>query len=87
MEGSLPFISVGNANQVVSMSEIDLGVDFSTAWSIQEIRDVREWVSIFFCDFVESLEVDTEVEQTILLADKQDWSSMSKGGRADEAHC
>ena len=30
------------------MLEIDLGVDFSMAQSVQEVGDVREWVFIFF---------------------------------------
>ena len=47
---------------MASMLEIDLGIDFSVAWSIKEIGDAREWVSIFFCDFVESSEVNAEAE-------------------------
>ena len=47
---------------MVSMLEIDSGIDFSMAQSVQEVGDAREWVSICFCDFVQSSEVDTEVE-------------------------
>jgi len=43
-------------------------------------------VVVFLCDLVESLEVNTKTEGTILLADKKDWSGMSEGGRADEVH-
>ena len=47
---------------MVSMPEIDLGIDFSAARSVQEVGDAREWVSIFFCDFVKSSEVNAEAE-------------------------
>ena len=43
-------------------------------------------VVIFPHDLVESSEVDAKIEGTILLADEEDWSGMSGGGRTDETH-
>ncbi|KIK77801.1 hypothetical protein PAXRUDRAFT_163097, partial [Paxillus rubicundulus Ve08.2h10] len=61
-EGSLPFISGCDVDKMVGVPEIDLGIDFTTARGVKEVRDEREWVAVFLRDFVESLEVDTESE-------------------------
>ena len=43
-----------------------------------------KWVAIFFCDLVESSELDAKAEGTILFVDEEDWSSMSRGRGMDE---
>ena len=43
-EGSLPFVSCCNANQMVHMSEVDFGVDSCFSWCIEQIGN--EWKQI-----------------------------------------
>ena len=59
-EGSFPFITFSNVYKVISMSEINFGVELGLPKHIQEIRDQWEWISIFLGDFVEALVVDTQ---------------------------
>ena len=33
-EGGLPFVAIGNADEVVGMSQVDLGTDPGLVWSI-----------------------------------------------------
>ena len=47
---------------MVSMLEINLGIDLGTAWNIQQIRDTGKGVAVFLCDFVESSEVNAKME-------------------------
>ena len=42
---------------------------------------------VFLRDLVESSEVDTKMEGTILFVDEEDQSGMSRGGGTDETHC
>jgi hypothetical protein len=83
-ERSLPFIAFSDADQMVRMPEIDFGVDLCVARGIQEVRDAWERVAIFLRDLVESSEVNAKTEGTILLADEEDWSSVSGGRGMDK---
>jgi len=83
-EGSFPFITWSNADQMVCMSEIDLGIDGRMAGGIKEVGDERKWITIFFGDFIETAEVHTKMERSILFLDKKDWSSMGGVGRTNE---
>jgi len=58
------------------MSKVNFGVNASLAGGIQEVRDKGKWISIFFCDSVESAEIYTELERPIFLLYKQNWHSM-----------
>ena len=44
-------------------------------WAIEEIIDAWEQISVFLCDFVESLKASTERERAILLSSEEDWST------------
>jgi len=57
MEGGFPFVSFDNADQMVCMLEVDFGVNASLVGRIYEVGDEGKWVSIFFCDSVESTEI------------------------------
>ena len=52
VEGGLPIISVGNADQMISMPEIEFGVDLSSTWGFKEVGGTGKWVSVLFCDLV-----------------------------------
>ena len=43
-EGSLPFVSYCNANQMVCMPEVNFGVDSCFSWCVEQIRN--EWKQI-----------------------------------------
>jgi hypothetical protein len=43
MEGGLPFISSGDADQMICMPEINLGVDPCNTQGIQEVGDSGNW--------------------------------------------
>jgi len=43
----LPFISFSNADQMVYVAEIDLGVDLCLARRVKEVRDEREQIVVF----------------------------------------
>ncbi|KIK76261.1 hypothetical protein PAXRUDRAFT_170434 [Paxillus rubicundulus Ve08.2h10] len=84
VEGSLPFISGCDSDEMVGMLEVNLCIYFTAAWRVEEVGDEQKWIVVFLHDFVEFLEVDTKAEGAVLLADKEDWSSMSKRGWMDE---
>ena len=85
LEGGFPFVSFGNVDQMVCMSEVNLGVNMSLVGRIQEVGDEGKQISIFFRDFVESAEIYTEPEGAIFLFYKQDWRSVRRRHRADES--
>src|SRR5437899_2118455 len=69
-EGGLPLIARGDADKVVGMVEIDLGIYFGFGRRVEEVGDERKGILIFLGDFVEAMVVYTEVERAILLFDK-----------------
>ena len=52
----------------------------------EQIRNERKRVLVFFRDFVESLKVNTKLERSILLPNKEDWSSLREVGGTDETN-
>ena len=36
-EGGFPFVTIGNTDEVVGMSQVDLGVDLCLVWGIQKV--------------------------------------------------
>src|ERR1700709_2091474 len=61
-EGGFPLVTIGDANEVVRMPKVDLGIDFGTAGGIEEVGDQRKRVSILLRDFVQTTEVNAETE-------------------------
>jgi len=58
-------------NIVVASVEVELGVDFCTAKLVKEVGDKRDWVPILPSDLVEVSEVNTELQDAILLLSKE----------------
>jgi hypothetical protein len=50
---------MSDADEVVGMAEINLGIDFGFGRRVEEVRDEWKWVLIFFGDFVEAMIVYT----------------------------
>ena len=59
-KGSLPLIARGNANKVVSTSEVNLGKDLQIVEVIEEVWDEWKWISILAGDGIETMPVDTK---------------------------
>jgi hypothetical protein len=85
-EGSLPFVAFSDSDKMIRVSEIDLGVDTTFLGGVEEILDERKWISIFLGDVVDTAEIDTETETSILFLGEQDRSSKRRSSRANEAH-
>jgi hypothetical protein len=85
MEGNFPFIIFSDAYKVISMSEVNFGVELGFPGSVQKVGNQWEWITIFLGDLVKALVVDTQVYTAILLANKKDWSSVRRVGRTDKA--
>ena len=83
-DGGLPLVTFSDADKVVCMVEINPGVNVCFGRCIQEVRDGQEWVMIFLSDFVESAEVNAEIESSILFVDEKDRGSMSGARLVDE---
>ena len=65
MEGSLPLITFSDTDEVVSMAEVDHGIDVHFEGHVQEVRDEQEWVTILLSYFVESMKINAEAESSI----------------------
>ena len=70
MEGSLPFVPFMDPDKVVCMLEIDLRKELGLSRAIQEVRDAREWVSVFLRDSIEAPEIDTKLQGAVFLLDE-----------------
>ena len=51
-ECGFPFITFGNADQVVCMAQINLRVDLGLARGIKEVGDKGKWVAVFLSQLV-----------------------------------
>ena len=60
-ECSFPFISGCDSDQVVRMSEIDLGINSCLLGCVLEVRDEWKWISVFFGNPIESSKIDTKL--------------------------
>ena len=69
-EGSLPFIPFMNLDKVVCMLEIDLCEESGLTRAIQEVGDVREWISVFLRDSIEASKVNAKSQGAIFLLDE-----------------
>ena len=58
-KGGLPLVSGGDPNEIVGVSEVDLGIDPSLPRSVEEVRDERERIPILPSDFIEAPVVHT----------------------------
>ena len=69
-EGSLPFVPFMDPHKMVCMLEIDLREEPGLTRAIQEVRNAREWVTVFLHDSIEAPEVDAKSQGAIFLLDE-----------------
>ena len=84
VEHSFPFGTFTDPDKMISMLEINFGEVMSFLWTIQEIGDLGEQVSVFLCNLIQATDIDTKAEGAILLLDKEYWSSTQRSSRMDE---
>ena len=60
-KGCFPFVTFCDADQMVSVARIELGVYFCMARSVEEFRNEWKRIAILFGDLVQSMEVGTEM--------------------------
>ena len=61
---------------MVGMMEVEFSIQVRGTCGVKKIRNERKWVSVFFHDLIQTMEIDTESEFTSLLLDEEYWSSM-----------
>ena len=69
-EGSLPFVPFMDPDKMVCMPEIDLREESGLTRAIQEVGDVRKWVTVFLRDSIEAPEVDAKSQGAVFLLDE-----------------
>ena len=69
-EGSLPFVPFMDPDKMVCMPEIDLREEPGLTRAIQEVGNVREWVTVFLCDSIEAPEANAKLQGAIFLLDE-----------------
>lgn len=83
-EHGFPFITFADADKVVSMVEVNLGIDLGTARRVKKVGNEQKGVTVFLGDLVETSEVDTEMKRTIFFTNKDNGGSMGGGRRMDD---
>ena len=81
-EGGFPFVSGCDADQMIRVPEINLGIDTGLPRRIEEIGYQRKRIPILPSDFVESSIIDAESERTVFFLDEKYRSSMRGTGGA-----
>jgi hypothetical protein len=69
-EGSLPFIAFSDVNEVIGSTEVEFGKGLGGMEMVDEIRNVRKWVSVFLSDAVKTSIVYAQAQATIFLLNK-----------------
>ena len=59
-ERCFPFITIGDVDQVICMSEIDLGVNPGLPGSIWEVGSEQNWVLVLLRDVIKAVEIHTK---------------------------
>lgn len=85
-EGGFPLITFGDPNEMISVSQVDLGINACFARDIEEVRNERKRISIFLRNVVEATIIHTKTEVTILLFDEKDGSTVRGFGGTNETH-
>ena len=84
LECGLPFITIGNSDEVVCVLEFNGGVDVGFASGGKEIGNERQRVAVFLGDLVQTTVINTESEAAIFFLYEEDRRSMWRGGLMDD---
>ena len=62
MEGSFPFVTFTDLNEVVGMLQVNFGIHRGLSQVIEEVRDAQKQILIFLSDFIECSKFGAEME-------------------------
>ena len=68
------------------MLQVNFGIYGGILQAVEEVRDVREQISVFLCDFIEASKLSAEMERAIFLLSEEEWSAMRQEQRSEEPH-
>src|SRR6202012_26820 len=83
-KGGLPFVAVGDANQIEAGLEIDLRKQLRSGEAIEEFVDPGKGVPILAGNLVNTAIIDAEAKRTVLLLREDDRSASGRLRGADE---
>ena len=66
-ERAFPLIAFGDSDKMVHVVEVNFRVDPSLPRCVQQIQYEWEWVTIFFGDFIQHMEIDAKPKRAIFL--------------------
>ena len=69
-EGSFPFVTFVDSNEMVGMLEINFGKYPSLSRTVKEVSYLGEQVTILLCNLIEPLEVDAKSKRAVLFMSK-----------------
>ena len=69
---SLPFITFGDADQIVGPTEVNFCEDAHRAQMVEEVGNERKRVTVLLGDSVEAMVVDREAKGTVFFLDEED---------------
>ena len=85
VEHGFPFVTFTDLDKMIGMPEIDFGEVTSFLWTIQEIGDSGERISVFLRNLIQATEINAKSEGAILLPDEEYQGSAWRLSRTDEA--
>ena len=66
------------------MAEVEFSIQVHGTRRVKKIRNERKWVSVFFCDLIQTMEINAKSEFTSLLLDEEYQSSVGRACRRNE---
>ena len=84
LERSFPFVTFSNSDQVISISEIYLGIDVSFARGVKEISYQWIQISVFLGNTIKSTKIHIQLERSILFLDEENRCFIEGGCWSDE---
>ena len=69
---------------MVGVAEVEFSVQACGTCGVKKIRNERKWVSVFFRNLIQTVEINAESEFTSLLLDEEYWSSVGRACRRNE---
>ena len=69
---------------MVGMAEVEFSIQVCGTRGVKKVGNERKWVSVFFHDLIQTMEIDAKSEFTSLLLDEEYQSSMGRACRRNE---
>jgi hypothetical protein len=69
-EHRLAFMAFSDADKVICVVEVNLGVDPGLLGGVEEVSSEQDQISVFLCNAIQTTEIHTQPEGAILLFDE-----------------